>query len=329
MVTRGYYVGRAERLSRYGPIKLKQGDRVRNDFHGIYPMLYTFYDANGALDRRAFERQVEACIASGVHGIALLGIVGEYNKLNVGEKLQIVEWTMEAVRGRVPVAVTVSEPSKSGQIQFARAVLPLRPDWLILQPPAIRNVPEREFVRLFGAVAEVVDLPIAIQNNPVNLDIVLSASSLLDLQRQHPNVCILKGEGPILYVRRLIEDTQGAFRVFNGRGGLELPSSVLAGCVGLIPAPEVADVLARCWDLLTSPQPESVDQGERLHAGVLPLLTYVMASPEHMLCYGRRLFASRADIAPVHPRHPCVMPEAFGTQMLERLAVGLPPLTRG
>lgn len=299
---------------------------MRNDFHGIYPMLYTFYDAHGALDRSAFLRQIDACIAGGVHGIALLGIVGEYNKLDVREKMQIVEWTMEHVAGRVPVAVTVSEPSTHGQVGFARAVAALRPDWLILQPPAIRNVPEGEFVRLFGAVAQSVDLPIAIQNNPVNLDVVLSAGALLELHRNHPNVCLLKGEGPILYVRRLIEDTQGTFRVFNGRGGLELPASVLAGCVGLIPAPELTDLLARCWDLLASGDDTSVRQGERLHADILPLLTYVMASPEHMLCYGRRLFATRAGITDWHARHPCATPHPFGLQLLERLSSAVAPL---
>lgn len=297
---------------------------MREDLHGIHPMLYTCYGADGALDRRAHEQQVEACIAAGVHGLALLGIVGEYNKLDVREKVQIVEWTMEAARGRLPVAVTVSEPSQTGQVAFARAVAPLRPDWLILQPPALRNVPEREFVRLFGAVADAVDLPIAIQNNPVNLDVVLSAGALSTLNRNHPNICLLKGEGPILYVRRLIEETQGAFRIFNGRGGLELPASVSAGCVGLIPAPELADQLARCWELLSRDDAPSCRAGEMLHQRLLPMLTFVMASPEHMLCYGRRLFAQRIGLAPVHVRHPCVEPEAFGTEWLEHLATGLP-----
>jgi 4-hydroxy-tetrahydrodipicolinate synthase len=222
------------------------------------------------------------------------------------------------------VAVTVSEPSQTGQVAFARAVAPLRPDWLILQPPALRNVPEREFVRLFGAVADAVDLPIAIQNNPVNLDVVLSASALLTLNRNHANICLLKGEGPILYVRRLVEETGGAFRIFNGRGGLELPASVRAGCAGLIPAPELSDQLARCWDLLTRGDAAGARDGASLHARLLPMLTYVMASPEHMLCYGRRLFAQRIGLAPVHVRHPCVEPEAFGTEWLEHLATGLP-----
>jgi 4-hydroxy-tetrahydrodipicolinate synthase len=301
---------------------------MAHEFHGIYPMLYTFYDEEGSLDRHAIERQVEVCIASGVDGLGLLGIVGEYNKLAREEKLLIVDWVIRAARKRVPIAVTVSEPSQIGQVEFARAVATLRPDWLILQPPPIRDVPELEFVRLFGAVADSVDLPIAIQNNPVNLDVVLSAGALLQLNRNHPNVSLLKGEGPILYVRRLIEDTHGVFRVFNGRGGLELPSSVRAGCVGLIPAPDVADVLARCWNLLASADAKRSLQGERLHADILPLLTFLMASPEHMLCYGKRLFASRAGIAAVHPRHPCAMPEAFGTDIAARLAAWLPELAR-
>ncbi|MBA3507907.1 MAG: dihydrodipicolinate synthase family protein [Betaproteobacteria bacterium] len=295
------------------------------EFHGIYPMLYTFYDQQGAIDRQAFVRQIDACIGSGVHGIALLGIVGEYNKLNVREKFVLTEWAVEAIKGRVPLAVTVTEPSASGQIAFAREVAPLRPDWLILQPPPIRNVAEAEFVRMFGAVADAVDLPIAIQNNPVNLDIVLSAASLLTLHRNHPNVSLLKGEGPILYVRRLIEETQGAFRVFNGRGGLELPSSVRAGCVGLIPAPEMTDLLARCWELTASGDVDRVQEGERLHAALLPLLTFLMASPEHMLCYGKRLFARRMGIDEIWPRHPCVLPDAFGTAVVARYATDLCP----
>ena len=39
-----------------------------------------------------------------------------------------------------------------------------------------------------------------------------------------------------------------------------------------------------------------IEEAERLHAGLLPLLTYIMASPEHMLCYGKRMFAQRIGL---------------------------------
>ncbi len=297
-----------------------------HQFHGIYPMIYAFFGPDGRLDRAAMKRQIEASVASGVHGVAILGIVTEFNKLDVNERRQVIEWTAEDLAGRLPLAVTVNEMSVHGQIEIAKLAAEVKADWIILQPPTIRNVPEPELVSFFGKVADASRLPVAIQNNPVNLDIVLSAAALKTLNRNHGNVSLLKGEGPIDYVRRLIEDTDGVFTVFNGRGGMELPSSLRLGCAGLIPAPEVSDVLARIYDLFRRGDNDSIAEAERLHAGLLPLLTYVMASPEHMLCYGKRLYARRIGVEEVHPRHPCVMPHPFGQAIVERYSAALPPL---
>ena len=295
-------------------------------FGGIYPILYAFFDAQGRLDRQAMRRQIEGCVAGGVHGVAILGIVTEYNKLDVTERRQIIEWTAEDLAGRLPLAVTVNEMSVHGQVEMARVAAAVGADWVILQPPPVRNVPEQELVRFLGRAADACALPVAIQNNPVNLDVWLSNAALKSLHRNHPNVTLLKGEGPIDYVRRLIEETDGVFTVFNVRGGLELPSSIRLGCAGLIPAPECADVMARVHTLMRRGDEASVAEGEALHASLLPLLTYIMASPEHMLCYGKRLWARRLGLTEVHPRHPCVLPNAFGTAVVERYAAGLPAL---
>ena len=295
-------------------------------FHGIYPMIYAFFGPDGRLDRTAMKRQVEACVASGVHGVAILGIVTEFNKLDVNERRQVIEWTAEDLAGRLPLAVTANEMSVHGQVEIVKLAAEVKADWVILQPPPVRNVPEAELVSFFGKVAEASTLPVAIQNNPVNLDVVLTANALKTLNRNHPNVSLLKGEGPIDYVRRLMGDTDGVFTVFNGRGGMELPSSMRLGCAGLIPAPEVSDVLARIYNLFRKGDAASIAEAERLHASVLPLLTYVMASPEHMLCYGKRLYARRIGVPEVHPRHPCIMPHEFGMSIVERYSADLPPL---
>jgi 2-keto-3-deoxy-L-arabinonate dehydratase len=303
--------------------------RQRHDaagLHGIHPMLYTFFDAHGRPDRTAMRRQVEGCIAGGVHGLAILGIVGEYNKLDVNERRTLIDWVAEDNAGRLPLAVTVNETSVGGQIGMVKAAAAARADWVILQPPPIRNVPESELVAFLGAVAEASPLPVAIQNNPVNLDVWLSNAALRNLRRDHPNVTLLKGEGPIDYVRRLLDETGDLFTVFNGRGGLELPGSIRLGCAGLIPAPECADVMATVYELMRSGDPAKIEEGEALHCSLLPLLTFVMANPEHMLCYGKRLFARRLGLGEVHPRHPCVMPVSFGMQTVDRYAARLPVL---
>src|SRR3546814_4583705 len=77
------------------------------------------------------------------------------------------------------------------------------------------------------------------------MGIGLSDSGLVELNRRHPNVSILKAEGAVLTVARLAEAAAGAFTLFNGRNGMELLDSLRAGCAGLIPGVETCDVQSR------------------------------------------------------------------------------------
>jgi 4-hydroxy-tetrahydrodipicolinate synthase len=286
-------------------------------------MLYSFFAADGGLDRAAMKRQVDACVAAGANGIAILGIVGEFNKMNTSERRRVVEVVAEDLNGRLPLAVTVCETSIGGQVEFMRIAEAVRADWVILQPPPIKGIPEAELVRFFGAVAEQAKLPVAIQNNPVNLDVWLTDNGLKTLNRSHANVCLLKGEGPVHVVRRTIEETGGVYDVFCGLGGKELPMSLRAGCIGCVPAPDCIDVQAEIMRLMAAGKE---DEAEALHRSILPLLYFVLHSPEHMLCYGKRLFARRAGIADMHPRAPCLTPAPFSTGVIEAYSRHLPAL---
>ena len=53
---------------------------------GIYPMLYAFFTAQDALDRNATRRQVQAFVDNGAHGMAMLGLGTEVNKLSDAER---------------------------------------------------------------------------------------------------------------------------------------------------------------------------------------------------------------------------------------------------
>jgi dihydrodipicolinate synthase/N-acetylneuraminate lyase len=299
---------------------------------GIWPILYAFFGEDGRVDRAAMRRQLDACVAGGAHGIAVMGLATEVGKLDVRERREVVEWVAEDLDGRAPLAVTIAEPSVPGQVEMARAAAALGAGWVILQPPPVAGLPELEYVRFFGAVADRVPLPVAIQNAPGYLGVALSGTALRELRRQHPNVCLLKAEGPAAQIHRLIEDTEGAFRVLNGRGGLELPDSLRAGCVGLIPAPECFDVQVQIYELLRTGRPDAETEAERLYREILPLIVFLMQSVEHFLCYGKRIAARRLGLGPVHDRPPAERPTPFGLASAARYAAHLGPYgprTRG
>src|SRR3546814_21071702 len=105
-----------------------------------------------------------------------------------------MEWAAEDVGGRVPLAVTVAEATVPGQIEMVGAAKALGAGWVILQPPPVSGLPEAEYVRFFGAVAERAELPVAIQNAAQYIGIGLSVDGLVALNRTHPNVPIPKGD---------------------------------------------------------------------------------------------------------------------------------------
>ena len=290
---------------------------------GIYPVLYAFFDEGGGLDRGAMRRQVDFCVESGVHGVAVLGLGTEVNKLDLRERRRLLDWAAEDLRGRLPLAVTVSEPNIAGQIAFVRAAAEAGADWAVLQPPPVRNMPEAEYVRFFGAVAEGSELPLAIQNAPQYIGIGLSNQGLAALHRNHPNVVAVKAECAALEVARLVEETQGAFRILNGRGGLELTDNIRAGCAGMIPGFESADVQARIFDLMCSGRREDKESAEDAYRELLPLLVFLMQSLDSLLCYGKRLAARRLGLESVHDRGPAMRPTPLGLAHLERHAMRL------
>jgi 4-hydroxy-tetrahydrodipicolinate synthase len=299
--------------------------RTSTGFYGVYPMVYALFDRAGALDRAAMRRQVEGLLRAGVHGVAVLGLASEVNKLSLAERRTLLDWVAEDVGGARPLAVTVAEPSIAGQREFAAAAAAAGAAWVILQPPPVKGVPDAELVRFFGAVAERSALPVGIQNAPEYLGIGLSPSGVVALHRAHPNVSILKLEATAIAVRRILDTVGDGIDVFNGHGGIELPDAMRAGAVGCIPGAESCDVLARIFDLMAAGGAGEAE-AERLYGELLRPLVLLMESMDTLLVYGKRLLGLRLGLPDPEPRPPFTPPTAFGLSLVRRYAQALGPL---
>lgn len=281
-------------------------------FSGIYPVLYAFYGPDGQLSRDLIAKQVEYCIAAGAHGIMVLGLVTEVHKMATAERLELVRMVGELIAGRLPYAVTIGEPTVEAQVAFARDARAAGANWVILQPPSQPGITEPELLGFFGSVADALDIPVAVQNNPVNLAVSLSPDALVTLNRNHPNISILKGEGFSVDIARVIEGTNGAMRVFGGHGGIEFMSLLRSGGAGLIPAPEFLKPQVAIFELWQQGTPEAIAEAERLHRDILPAIVFMSRSVPALLCYGKRLFAAQAGLTEPVDRAPALQPTTFG-----------------
>jgi len=286
-------------------------------------MLYAFFGPDGGLDRVALRRQIEQCVAAGVQGLAVLGLATEVDKLSLDERQRLLDWTAEDLDGRLPLAVTVFGDSVEAQADFLRAAEAAGADWAILQPPRRAAMTEAGCLAFFSSVMAGSRLPLAIQNAPEYLGVGLGIESIVTLRRRHDAFVLLKGEGPALTIRKVVESTEGRLAVFNGRNGLELPDNLRAGCAGVIPGPETCAVQARIYALMTEGTPGGEAEAERLYREILPLLTFVMQSLETLHCYGKRILAWQLGLGEVHDRAPHLSPSDFGLACARRHAEAL------
>ena len=293
------------------------------ELNGILPMQYAFFDRAGALDRDAMRRQARAAVANGAHGIAVLGLGTEVGKLDASERRAVIDWVSEDVSGALPLAVTIAGATVAEQVALARHAQHAGAAWLILQPPPERGLPEAHYARFFEAVMASVALPVAIQNAPEYIGVGLGDAALRALADARPNFIAVKGEGPAVSIRRTIEAVAPRLRVLNGRGGLELPDNLRAGCAGLIPATDTFDRQVR---IFTAMQGGDEETAERIYREVLPAIVFVMQSLDTLLCYGKRLAALRLGLREVTDRQPALAPNAFGLACVARYADVLGPL---
>src|SRR5205809_109630 len=82
--------------------------RLDETARGVFPISATPFSPDGALDLESLDRLVDFYLALRVHGLTLLGIMGEAPKLTPEESRAVVRRALARVAGRVPVVVGVS-----------------------------------------------------------------------------------------------------------------------------------------------------------------------------------------------------------------------------
>jgi 2-keto-3-deoxy-L-arabinonate dehydratase len=292
--------------------------------HGIHAILYALFDDKERLDRAAMRRQVQHCLAVGVHGMAALGLATEVAKLTEAERRMLMDWVAEDTAGAVPLGFTIFGASVAEQIAQVSHAESLGADWVILQPPMVGSFAAAEYIRFFGRVAEATHLPVAIQNAPAFMGRGLTAAEIADLVRQHPNIRAIKGEGAVTEIAAVIAATGGSLPVFNGRAGLEMLDNFRIGCRGLILAPDCIDYAVAAYEAFRR---DDAVRAEAIYAQMLPAVVATMQGLEHLICYGKRLYAARTGEV-VQDRAPAQRPNQTGIDMVARLSASLGPMQR-
>jgi 1-pyrroline-4-hydroxy-2-carboxylate deaminase len=202
-------------------------------WRGVFPALTTQFRDDQSLDLDGTARHLEGMIAAGIHGVVLLGTVGENTALEYQEKLTVVREMFGVVRGRIPVLSGVAEYTTALASRYAHDVEKLGIDGLMVLPGMVYKSDERETITHFRTVAHSTGLSIMIYNNPVSYGVDVQPESFAQLAGVKNIVAIKESSEKVPRITDLINLYGDRFLLFAGVDDLVL-ESVIVGAQGWI-----------------------------------------------------------------------------------------------
>jgi 1-pyrroline-4-hydroxy-2-carboxylate deaminase len=162
---------------------------------GVYPAATTQFAADLQVDLPATQKVQKALLDDGVHGLVLMGTVGEGNSLSAEEKRNVLRAAVEVSAGKAPVIVGVSEFTTATAATFARDAERLGASGLMVLPAMVYVPTAAELEYHFKTVAASTGLPIMLYNNPPSYRVNIDMGTLERLA-QVANIVAIKESAP-------------------------------------------------------------------------------------------------------------------------------------
>lgn len=219
---------------------------MKFNWEGVMPAVTTKFTENDQLDIAMFQKNIQAQVTAGVHGIVLGGTLGEASTLLESEKRQLIKSTLEVVGDKIPVLMNIAEQSTRGGIYAAQQAQEDGASGLMMLPPMRYKACDRETIEYFKAVASNTDLPIMIYNNPVDYKIEVSLDMFEELLEQTNIQAVKESTRDTTNITRIKNRFGDRLKIMTGVDTIALESMMLgaegwvAGLVCAFPEETVA-----------------------------------------------------------------------------------------
>jgi 1-pyrroline-4-hydroxy-2-carboxylate deaminase len=249
---------------------------MKVNWHGIFPAATTHFHPDQSLDMAGTLKHLDAMLAAGMHGMIMLGTVGENCSLEYRDKLDVLRAAVEHIGRRVPVLTGVAECTTSLACRFAADAQKIGVDGLMVLPAMVYKSDPRETIAHFRSVARASDLPILCYNNPVSYGVDITPSMFADLADEPHFVAIKESSENVRRITDLKNVCGDRYLLFCGVDDLIL-ESIYLGAVGWVAGlvnafPKESRLL---WDLATAGKRDEALKVYRWFTPLLHLDTHV------------------------------------------------------
>lgn len=287
---------------------------------GVCTITLTPFTEEGDVDLGGIGSLARLYLDSGVHGLTILGIMGEAHKLSDAERSIVMQRYLEAAGDRVPVIVGCSAAATKVTIEWAREAEESGAAAVMVAPPnQVRNL-DLVFEH-YRRVAEAVSLPVVVQDEPVNTGVVMPATFIARVVNEIEGCRYVKlEEAPTtIKITSLLEKTKDRVGIFGGLGGMYFYEELSRGAVGIMTGFAYQEILVRTYELFSKGKKR---EAREHFFRYLPLIRFEAQLGVGGVSIRKEVFKLRGAISSSHVRFPAPALDEETLRELEEL-VGL------
>ncbi len=234
---------------------------------GIVPAVITPFREDESIDYSAWQKHLEFLIASGVHGLFVVGGQGEFFALSEEERTVAARFCAQTVAKRVPLYANVGAVTTAETLRLAQKAESDGIDYLVVITPYYVRPSAAELVEHYSEVCRGVRIPVLAYNIPERTGVELTPAVVGKVAASNENFVGLKDSSGRLDL--IPEWRRAGLAVFMGRDHMIL-DGLRMGCVGAVTA--CANLVPRAFlDLYSAYQAGNLDEAARLQLLVEPL----------------------------------------------------------
>lgn len=197
---------------------------------GIIPPLLTPLTPAEEIDVQGLKSLISHLLEAGVHGVFVLGNMGEFALLTERSRVRAIEVTVETVNGRVPVIAGISDIGTKKVIEHCRVAQKAGADFVMATAPYYLPMQQDWVYSHFRQVALETGARLLIYNVPPVISSI--SPEIIARLAEIENVVGVKDSADITHVQEVIFRTRAlGFRVFIGSAPL-LAAGLLLGAHG-------------------------------------------------------------------------------------------------
>jgi 4-hydroxy-tetrahydrodipicolinate synthase len=202
---------------------------MRATFKGSIVAMVTPF-RNGTIDEPKVKELVELHVQSGTDAIVPCGTTGESPTLSHDEHHRMVELTVAAAAGRIPVIAGTGSNSTTEAISLTKHAERAGAQGALVVNPYYNKPTQEGLYRHFRAVAEATALPILVYNIQGRTAVNIETDTMVRLVRDCPTIVGVKeASGSLDQMSQVILACGPEFAVISGDDNITLPLLAIGG----------------------------------------------------------------------------------------------------